>query len=76
VSTTRTTGIQLQPTRLQQLAAAGQDYAKVTDVAAIYQTDRRTILRRIEEGRIPATNVAGDWRIPVWWLVEQMQAVA
>lgn len=43
----------------------GRLVASITDVAALLETDPRTVLRGIEAGDIPAVKVGRVWRIPV-----------
>jgi len=53
----------------------GRDFATVNETAAILRVDPRTIRSRITDGSIPATR-AGDWRIPVTWLLQQARVPA
>ena len=53
------------PQRTPPRSLEGRLVATVTDVAALLETDQRTVLRGIEAGHIPAVKVGKVWRIPV-----------
>jgi len=48
----------------------GLDHATVTETAAVFRADPRTIRAYIKAGKIPATFL-GEYRIPCAWLREQ-----
>jgi hypothetical protein len=64
-------------TLLDDLVAAGRDHATVDETATILRGDRRTVIARIRDGRIPAADLGstrGAYRVPVRWLIEQASA--
>jgi excisionase family DNA binding protein len=49
----------------------GRDFARVTEVADIFEVDNRTIRSRIADGLIPATKMGSEYRIPVRWVLQE-----
>jgi excisionase family DNA binding protein len=61
------------PVTLEDLK--GRNFAKVFEVAAIFERDRRTIRTAIRNGDIPAVKIGAEYLIPVAWVLAQAQAV-
>lgn len=57
-------------TLIDQLTQAGYVFATAAETAKIIRCDRRTVLRGIMAGDIPATRITptGEWRVPLSWL--------
>jgi excisionase family DNA binding protein len=53
---------------LDELIAAGRNFATAAEAKAILEVDERTIYAGIERGEIPATRMGNRWKIPVAWL--------
>lgn len=49
----------------------GRLFATTTETAAVIGYDRRTIIKGIEAGEIPAARVGATYRIPTKWIFEQ-----
>lgn len=52
----------------------GRLFATVTECAAIFHYDPRTIRKLIDAGAIPSVRHGATRRIPVVWITEQVQA--
>lgn len=54
----------------------GRNFAKVFEVAGIFEKDSRTIRTAIRKGDIPAVRIGGEYAIPVAWVLEQARVSA
>jgi excisionase family DNA binding protein len=55
-------------------ALAGEDTATVRETAATLRVSRKTVLRRIAKGEIPASKIGQQYRIPARWLRARVQS--
>jgi excisionase family DNA binding protein len=53
------------------LIQSGLDFTDVPVVAGILKCDVRTVRRDIAAGKIPATKVGVEYRVPVRWILQQ-----
>jgi excisionase family DNA binding protein len=49
----------------------GKLFATTTETGAVLRYDRRTVLKGIEGGTIPAVKVGSTYRVPTAWIREQ-----
>jgi excisionase family DNA binding protein len=49
----------------------GRWFATVAEAAEVLHVDRRTVLRAIDRGEIPAVRVGQQLRVPVVWIRER-----
>ena len=49
-----------------------QEFFSAPEAAKLLRMDERTIRKMCTEGEIPATLLRKRWRIPTWWLRQQI----
>jgi excisionase family DNA binding protein len=54
----------------------GRTFARVSEVADLFEVDQRTIRSQIVAGEIPASRMGSEYRIPVRWILQQAGAAA